>query len=865
MALVLYRPIFWLLVISQTIILFWIGRRLRLRWWPAWLIRSLLITLILYTIFSPRGELLRRPTRPYQVLIVDQSDSVSSSNSELGRAAAQEWQTNRENRVVIAYGSSATPILPGEENWAQIDGRSSDLSAALKMARAMLGDQPAEVILATDGSVASKPEAERQVSALRDVGHDLFVIPLEPEPYSGDAFLRELFHPSGIWEGSPFTAILPVAMPTSGRANLRFSMNETLRSEFEEDLEQGENYLSLPEVAQSEGIMTLAAEVSSEGDPRHENDTVYAALPVFPPPRVLFLAGEEQVTASLVRALERSGLDVDLRGPDTFPPSLEELSAYEVVFLHGVHASELTGAQMLGIKAFVHRLGRGAIFLGGRHSYTLGGYQDSVLEPMLPVAMEPPPREERPPMTFVLVLDKSSSMTHRTASSPPRIALAQEAAMRAVETLRPEDNLGVLTFSGGTSWDVQLRPIGDGLDLREAQDAIGNIFPVGGTRMFTALRSAIEKIQAAQDIRQPHILLLSDGESSDGTPETFVALAREARESEITISAIAFGDEADARLMEDIASVGGGRFFHVLKTEELPAIMVAESQAARAENTQIGNTALLQGEESHPILSGFRMTELPTLAGYNALSSRSEQGAEDVLLSANFEDPILSVWNYGLGRVAAWMGDAGEDWASEWVAWSRLGDLWTQVVRYVLPDPGFGNAQVDIIAGSIETVISVEMRDDRGEPRNFMDPQFRYADSGGDLLALPLPQIGPGLYSLSIPSPDPGAYRGVVVYEDEGNATQIPAPFAVNYPAEWRPIGPDATGAFLDALIDSGRAQEMNLETLSTSTEPLQSDLTTALSSEWLLVLLVLTWPAEVAARRRWLPWQIDSRRGGQA
>jgi Mg-chelatase subunit ChlD len=520
---------------------------------------------------------------------------------------------------------------------------------------------------------------------------------------------------------------------------------------------------------------------------------------------------------------------------------------------------------MLSVKFFVQRLGRGAIFLGGRHAYTLGGYQGSLFEPMLPVAMEPPPREERPPMTFILVLDKSSSMMHRTGPSPRRITLAQEAAMRAVETLRPDDYLGILTFSGSTTWDVPPRLIGDGLDLREAQDAIGNIFPVGGTRMFTALRTAIEEIHGAQGLQSPHVLLLSDGESSDGSPETFAALAREARELDITISTIAFGEEADANLMELIAKEGGGRFFYVLGTEELPAIMVAESQAARAENTQTGETSLLGGEAIHPILSGFRMNELPTLGGYNALSSRSDEGAEDVLLSANFEDPILSVWHYGLGGVAAWTGDAGEEWASRWLGWPRLGDFWAQVVRYVLPDPGFGNAQVDVVAGSIETVIRVEMRDDRGEPRNFMHLQFRYANKAGDLLALSLPQIGPGLYSQAIPSPAPGAYRGVVVYEDEAGATQIPAPFAVNYPPEWRPVSADASGGFLDALIDSGRVQLMDLDTLRISAEPDQPEFTAALSSEVLLLILMLTWPAEVAIRRRWLPWQIDSKRGGQA
>ena len=39
MALILYRPIFWALYVLLSLLLFWLARRLRLRWLPAWIIR----------------------------------------------------------------------------------------------------------------------------------------------------------------------------------------------------------------------------------------------------------------------------------------------------------------------------------------------------------------------------------------------------------------------------------------------------------------------------------------------------------------------------------------------------------------------------------------------------------------------------------------------------------------------------------------------------------------------------------------------------------------------------------------------------------------------------------------------------------
>ena len=138
-----------------------------------------------------------------------------------------------------------------------------------------------------------------------------------------------------------------------------------------------------------------------------------------------------------------------------------------------------------------------------------------------------------------------------------------------------------------------------------------------------------------------------------------------------------------------IADEGGGRFLESPDPADLPRIMIAESQAALAENTQQGRTSVILGVEGHPVMSGFSPAELPGLDGYHALISKTNQGAEDILVSASFGDPLLSAWQYGLGRVVSWTGDLGQDWARDWRAWERRGEFWGQVLRYTLPDPGW--------------------------------------------------------------------------------------------------------------------------------------------------------------------------------
>ena len=516
--------------------------------------------------------------------------------------------------------------------------------------------------------------------------------------------------------------------------------------------------------AGAQGITTLEAVASWEDDARPENNRAFATVEVFASPRILMVTEDLGSASDFQQALVISGMEVSFMEPGDLPTDLETLEPYQIVILHNILAETLTAEQMLTLEVFVSQRGRGLIFIGGRNSYTLGGYENTPLETMLPVILEPPERKERPPVTLVLVLDRSGSMGQSRVTQVQPIELAREAAMRAIETLTPDDYLGVLTYSGDFVWDVNVNRLGDGLTLRLALDAVSRVKDSGGTNMFAALEEVVRELEITPTTETRHILLLSDGKSFDGSPEEFQALAEAAQALDVTISTISLGIQSDTETMALIADSGKGRYFDVLDPLDLPRILVSESRAARSENVQLGETALLSGEEKHPILAGFSLSELPTVSGYNALTSKVDQGAEDVLLSANFEDPLLSVWQLGLGRVAAWMSDLGEEWAGNWSGWSRQGQFWAQVVRYALPDPSLSPAQVDISVGPTRVTVDVQIQTPGGVPVNLADVEFSFADASGQAYTARVPQVGPGIYQLEFDRPVEGAYRGVVSY-----------------------------------------------------------------------------------------------------
>jgi uncharacterized membrane protein len=866
------RPLFWLSLAILAGLLLLLAWRLRLRWLPAWALRLLLVVLVLAGLFWPRGEQRRGLVSPPQVMVVDQSDSLTPEQRLAARQQALVWQAAGENRMLVSYGDRPQVVLQPESAWPAPDGRASDLGSALSLANDLLNARqaaaaepaaPGIVYLASDGLVENTSGVEAAVSRLVRQGHTLNVLPLSPRQDPADGFVGPLWVPSNLWAGTEFDAVLSVFPPQgTGLADLKLLVNGADSGLQAEALEGSLYRFRVP--AQPQGLTTLQVSADFGGsDPFPANNDSFAAVQVFPAPAVLFITPQpvSSEAGAFISLLESANIQVNVLPPEGIPSDLRTLEAYRVIFMHDLLVNQLSQESQLSLEVFVSRLAGGLVFLGGRNSYTLGGYQNTRLEPMLPVQLEPPPRSERPPIVFMLVMDHSASMgTGPNASAPRPIELAREAAMRAIETMRPQDYLGVLSFSNWNDWTVSLRLLGDGLALREALDAVSRVEADGGTHMFQALADALTALQELPASAPPsrHILVLSDGQSQDGSPGEFKALAELARSLNISISTIAFGDDADEQLMNGIAEAGKGRYYKVTQADELPRIMIYESQAARAENVQTGETTIEPGETAHPVLSGLDPQGLPSLEGYNALTSKVEAGAEDILVSSSFGDPILSAWQYGLGRVVAWTGDIGEEWTGAWANPAMQAQFWSQVVRYALVNPALGQAQVNVQVEPTRMVVEAFIQDAAGEPVNLAQVTFTYADAAGAAHSFPLPQQSAGSYRAELPRPPEGAYRAVLSYPGaDGNRLETAAPFAVNPPLEWLPLDASAGAANLQAWADlaGGQVLASGLALLESAPTAPAEEPEGRGAWWWLLFALVLFWPLEIAIRRKWLPW----------
>jgi len=852
MALAWFRPLLWGILALTWAFLLVLGRYLHLRWWPAWFLRCLLIGSLALVALSLAGGVTGKSFPSMEVMLLDHSDSVDPLARQAGQAAATAWAQRGTGRLVVVFGAAAEVVRSNENEWPAVDGSASDLTGALSMAQGLLGGAPGRVIVATDG----RADFEAQVSDLAEEmvasQQRVDIVRTASRSPDSDIALGPLRGPTTLWEGSPFSLSVEVIAPAQMPATVFLRAGPETIAERSQVFPAGRSYLAFDGTAPAAGILALAAEVSSEADPFSGNNRAFATIRVLAAPRVLLVSSSRVAADGLLPLLGANGATIDILSPAELPTSPRELSQYQVFVMQDVLVVDLHPDQMRAIESSVTQGGTGLVVLGGTKSYTLGGYEDSPLESILPVRMEPPPRGQHTPITLLIMLDSSSSMANAIGGVPV-IRLAQEAALRALDVMEEKDTLGVLTFSGQPRWEVQLTQVSTGAALRKIKDAVARIVPSGSTEMYEALQTAARALASGTNMR--HVIILSDGYSGDGSDAEFRALAQAMRTDGITVSTLALGRYSNQQLMGLLAEEGGGRLFPVPDPGQLPEVLVAETRAARGENVQQGETSIDFGDPGHPVLFGLESSALPNLWAYNALTSRADEGAEDILVSSSFGDPLLSAWQVGLGRVVAWMSDIGGEWSPGWLESPAGASLWSNVLRYASPDPAHGREEFEVLSEHGRQVFHLALRDSLGTPIDFAEVVLVIQVDGQEIISTRLDQSGPGEYRGSLTLDQPGAYTGLLTCRYGANdPVEIPVGFTVSYPSEWT--------SSLDAL-QFNALEELAIATGGGYIEfadldaRQQEDARQAESDRGWVTLLVLAglWPAEIAVRRRWLPW----------
>ncbi len=836
------------LILLPALLLMWRLRRGRISG-VALALRLLAVTLVVTALADP---VLGRPlqSRGMLVVLVDQSDSLGETGKAALRdqaAALARGQTEQAQPVKLIYFGANTVVAaegaageqaPPIDQVEQVRADHTDIAGALRAARGLIGSNGGRVVLLSDGA-QTRGDALAEARALGvPVDTGAYQAPEQPEIWIAGMEL-----PRTLREGEEHTITILVGSTQAAEAQLMLVADTEQIAAQQVDLSPGENRFTYRSRAGQPGILSLYATLAGQPDTYERNNSAAATALVAPQPKVLLVESSAGTAAPLRAALRPAGVAADVIDAESLPAQLSELEGYEGVVLVDVPAGNLTLDQMAALREFVRSEGRGLVVTGGRSSFTLGGYKDTPLEEALPVTMTPRPRPERAAVTMLLIIDQSASMGPEVPTG--KFAMAKESAILATEALREEDRIGVLAFDTGQQWAVEFQTLGTGLSLAEIQERIARIPLGGGTDIYGALNIGLTELSSQPgDVR--HAVLLTDGRSFSTTRDPYRSLVEQARALNITLSAIAIGEDSDTDLLRDLAQWGAGRYYFAADPEDIPRLTLQESEIARTE-PQVEGDFRADLVAPHPLLRDFTPNQIPRLAGYVATTVKPE--AELVLRSPE-EDPVLAVWQYGLGRAVAWTPSVETPWAEAWSNWPEYGKFWAQLIRYTLPEPDSGPLQVHITPHDDVVTISADSFAPSGEPLDLADTEATVTLPDGNTQRVPLRQTAPGHYAADVTLPTDGPYA-VDVRQRKGTQVRTAGTGYVQpYPAEYLPT---RDGAALLAQISAATGGTL----LSGPAGPVGPGDAPAGDEHslwpWLLLIAALLWPAEIAVRRGWL------------
>ncbi len=752
-------------------------------------LRMVVVSLVVLALASPLVQL--SADQLAVAVLLDRSDSISPAarvDEENWLSSALAAKAAADQVAVVSFGADATlertlstDSRPPRLAPSAVDGRRTDIAAAIRTGIASLPPGTARrMVLLSDGQ-QNQEQADQAAALASAAGVQLLGVPLSAE--SGpEVLVRQLDAPPLLHEGDRFAVTAQVEATVSTSARLHLLVDGRLASSQDVDLVQGVNRFVLAQEPLPAGQHLVRVQIEPGVDTLPQNNSAGAVVVVSGPPAVLVAEGSPGDGKFLADALRATGLKVDLTTVAAASLDPQALRDYASVVLANVTASSLPLGQMRALQAYVRDFGGGLVVVGGDSAYGPGGYARTPLEDMLPVRMDLRGKSVSASVALMLVVDVSGSMGGGPGGAS-KMDLAKEAAIAAVELLGEYDQVGVLAFDDQNHWMIQPTFASD---LAPIEEAISRMQPGGGTEIYPALKEAYQAIGPI-DAKVKHIVLLTDGQAPRGDYPT---LMQQLRDSQVTLSTIGIGTDADTQLLQELAQLGNGRYYDGNDPFDLPRLLVKETQ-------QVQRAAIVEQDftpipvASSPATAGIDFRQAPQLRGYVATTPKPQA---TVLLASSQLDPVLSEWQYGLGRVLAWTSDASNRWSSRWLEWPEFTSFWGQVVKRSVRPPEDPNRQIGVSIEGDQARITLDAQTgaDPTDRRylNGLPTTATLTDPNGADQQVSLPQVAPGRYQTLVPVADDGIYAlNVSQTNTDGSIASQSSGFVVPYSPEYRVLG----------------------------------------------------------------------------
>lgn len=810
--------------------------------------RLLLLALLAMVLAEPRA--VRQRDVVSAMFMIDVSDSVRSDSVDAAIKYVVDSYGKKptsDQMGLMVFGKTPAvelpprPSFPFEALNSQVDHGATNVEQALSLAAAMLADDhQGRLVIVSDG-VQTEGNLSRVLDDLKSRGIAVDVLPIDYS-YDKEVWLERLDLPQQVKLGETYEAAVVLSALQAGHGKLTFKENGQTIAEQPVTFQPGKNRYTVPLALRAAGYYeyTATIEVDRAEDSLSQNNSVMGFIFVEGEGRLLLVtdpAGSLRDWQALEKTLQQAERTVEVITADAFPAETPALMPYDCIIFCNVPYDAFEPNQLAGLKDAVYNVGIGFLMVGGGNSFGAGGWHRTVAEDILPVTMDISNKKVLPKGALAIIL--------HTCEFPEGNTWAKRITKQAMKVLSAQDEVGVLAYTEkGEDWIFELTPAGKYEELAAlvAGAFIGDM-PSFQNTMQLGL-AGLKKSDAATK----HMIIISDGDPSPAPPP----LLQEFVEEKISVSTVAVFPHGgmEQQSLQAIAGVTGGRYYLVNDDpERLPSIFIKESKTLKRSMVQNKEIAPQVGFPS-PVLKG--IDGIPNLRGY-VITNAKPAPAMTVLQAPpededpGQQDPLLVIWQHGLGKTAAFTSDLSPRWAADWQEWEHYQAFVKQLIIDISRTRRPGSLRLSSYANGGEAVIVVE---DFHAEETFLDVSAKMSGPAGKSEVARLKQIAPRRYQASVPLWGHGRYHIAAQGKGGERDEQAFGGFIVPYSPEYLRFRSNRQTLSEIANRTGGRVL---------SGQPAEDDVfqfervprrTSRPVFDWFLIALAILVPIDVAIRR---------------
>ncbi|HEY4260846.1 MAG TPA: VWA domain-containing protein [Schlesneria sp.] len=811
-------------------------------------VRMLILGLFAMVLAEPRA--VRTNDTLSVVFALDVSDSIYSPDDAIKYITEtvqnQRPKGNKDEQSLIIFGKSPAVELPPTKNFplealnSQIDRGATNLEQALSMSSAVIKEEvQGRIVLVSDG-VQTEGNLSRTLADLKARGVAVDVLPID-YTYNNEVWLERLDLPSEVKLGETYEAAMVLSSLSDGEGNLVLRENGNIIAQTQVKYKAGKNRFTVPLTLRSAGYYeyTATIEVPKTEDSLAQNNTVLNYIFVEGEGKVLLVkdtVGDKRDWDRLEKAIREGERAVEVINGSDMPRDATSLMPYDAIIFCNVPHDEFDAQQLQAVRDAVYNLGSGFLMTGGPQSFGPGGYHRTVIEDILPVSMDISQKKVLPKGALAIIL--------HTCEFPEGNTWGKRITKQAIKVLGAQDEVGVLAYTEkGEDWLFQLTPAAKYEELVPLINgaSIGDM-PSFQNTMQLGL-NGLKKSDAATR----HMIIISDGDPAPPTPK----LIQDFLDNQISVSMVAIFPHGglDISKMQGVAEVTGGRYYFPEDPNQLPAIFIKESKTLKRSLLQnktfvpsIGfPSPVIKGLEGMPELKGYVITTAKGHPAMQILNGPPDAEDSDAL------DPVLSVWQHGLGKSAAFTSDFSTNWGANWQNWDRFQPFVKQLMTDISRVKKDGHLRMSTHTSGGEAVIVVE---DFHPEEQFLELHAKLSGPNQKSENVTLKQVGPRRYQGTVPLWGHGRYHAIAQGTGGDRKDLAFGGFIVSYSPEYlrfrsnrqqlQEIADRTGGRVLtgdptkDAIYTTNRVP-------SRSSQPI---------FDWFLIALAILIPLDVALRR---------------